>query len=128
MVEIPLDLILYYILLLVSVCVNFAYEHPVETAILLFLFFDTIGIFKALRYLRKIYKRLYGETRVSRLQRLKMFLGKIKNKLAGFIKRKKSTQQVASTQAPINVNVNVDLGNLQIYPKDLIQLKENSTK
>ena len=36
MVEIPLDLILYYILLLVSVCVNFAYEHPVETAILLF--------------------------------------------------------------------------------------------
>ena len=57
-----------------------------------------------------------------------MFLGKIKNKLAGFIKRKKSTQQVASTQAPINVNVNVDLGNLQIYPKDLIQLKENSTE
>ena len=125
MVEIPLDLILYYILLLVSVCVNFAYEHPVETAILLFLFFNTIGIFKALRYLKKIYKRFCGETRVSRLQRLKMFLGKIKNKLTGFIKRKKSTQQV---QAPINVNVNVDLGNLQIYPRDLIQLKENSTK
>jgi len=123
MIEIPVDLIVYYVLLFVSLAVNFAYEHPVETAILLFLFFDTIGIFKALRYLKKIYRKFCGETRVSRLQRLKMFLGKIKSKMTGFIKRKKSTQQ-----APINVNVNVDLGNLQIYPKDLIQLKENSTK